>query len=208
MKWKREQRLRDDPQALILAIGCLIVGFLVAALIFGKPWHLPPNWGDIPTWLAVTVASAAGWIALVQLRIRQQQIKEQGELLRRDAEDRRREQAANVFIGVPYDPARQVHPYAQNSSKYPIFDVKLWLGNASGVRSFDEVGILMPDKLMSSSMPMSEKEAIEGTVLTFRDANGVRWARMPQGAVEEQGSGVTAQESAAAAIALASRTLG
>ena len=21
-------------------------------LIFGSPWHLPPAWGDIPTWIA------------------------------------------------------------------------------------------------------------------------------------------------------------
>lgn len=25
------------------------VGFLLGLLIFGKPWHLPPAWGDIPT---------------------------------------------------------------------------------------------------------------------------------------------------------------
>lgn len=53
------------------AFGCALAGFLLALLIFGDPWHLPPNWGNIPRWLAVLVASVGGWIALSQLRQQQ-----------------------------------------------------------------------------------------------------------------------------------------
>jgi hypothetical protein len=27
-------------------------GFAIGLLISGKPWHLPPAWGDIPTWIS------------------------------------------------------------------------------------------------------------------------------------------------------------
>jgi hypothetical protein len=38
--------------------GCIVAGFLLGMLIFGSPWHLPPAWGDIPTW--ITAIATAG----------------------------------------------------------------------------------------------------------------------------------------------------
>jgi hypothetical protein len=38
-------------KVLTLSGACLFAGFLVGMLIFGSPWHLPPAWGDIPTWI-------------------------------------------------------------------------------------------------------------------------------------------------------------
>jgi hypothetical protein len=32
-------------------------------LIFGKPWHLPPAWGDIPTWFLAVGAGITAWLA-------------------------------------------------------------------------------------------------------------------------------------------------
>ena len=52
----------------------LFVGFLLGLLIFGWPWHLPPAWGDIPTWLLVVLGAVAGWAALGQLRALQKQL--------------------------------------------------------------------------------------------------------------------------------------
>ena len=46
---------------LILCGGCLLAGFLLGMLIFGSPWHLPPAWGDIPTW--VTAVATVGLLA-------------------------------------------------------------------------------------------------------------------------------------------------
>jgi hypothetical protein len=60
-----------DRRTIVFGIGCALAGFLIALLLFEKPWHLPPNWGDIPTWLAVLIASVGGWIALSQLRQQQ-----------------------------------------------------------------------------------------------------------------------------------------
>jgi hypothetical protein len=66
-------------QAIALALGCLIVDFILGAFIFWKLWQLPPAWGDVPTWLAVTVGAVGGWIALSQLRILQRQIADEAE---------------------------------------------------------------------------------------------------------------------------------
>jgi hypothetical protein len=72
-------------RVVALAAGCGLAGFLIALLIFGSPWHLPPDWGDIPTWIAVAVASIGGGIALSQLR--QQQMVIQGEIARNQKRD-------------------------------------------------------------------------------------------------------------------------
>jgi hypothetical protein len=76
MRFKRVKNVR----VIGLAISCALGGFLLAALIFGKPWHLPPDWGDIPTWLAVVVATFGGGVALSQLR--QQTSVLEGEAMR------------------------------------------------------------------------------------------------------------------------------
>ena|ERR1700722_10711465 len=49
----------------------------MAMLIFGKPWHLPPDWGDIPSWFLVVLAAAGGWFTLSQLVVQQQALKDQ-----------------------------------------------------------------------------------------------------------------------------------
>jgi hypothetical protein len=115
----RDVALLKDRRVIASAAIGLIAGFLIAALIFGKPWHLPPNWGDIPTWLAVVVATAGGWIALLQLRAQQG-------VLWQDAQDRRRAQAARVFIGAPRDPGHRVKPYVKNASDFPIYEARFW----------------------------------------------------------------------------------
>lgn len=69
----------QDMRIVLLAIGCVFAGFLIATLIFGTPWHLPPAWGDIPTWLAFIAASVAGSAALIQLSQQQRQITEEAE---------------------------------------------------------------------------------------------------------------------------------
>ncbi len=59
--------------------AALVAGFLVGLLVFGKPWHLPPDWGDIPTWLLVAGAAVAGWAGLDQLRILRGQIADEAD---------------------------------------------------------------------------------------------------------------------------------
>lgn len=114
VKLGRDLSWLKDWRVIVFGIGCALAGFLVALLIFGEPWHLPPNWGDIPTWLAVLVASVGGGIALSQLRAQQRQINAEAErsgqrdtLLTRQLEEaeqrsraNRRGQAEKVYVRV------------------------------------------------------------------------------------------------------------
>jgi hypothetical protein len=114
VKRGRDLSWLKDRRVIVFGIGCALAGFLVALLVFGKPWHLPPDWGDIPTWLAVLVASVGGWIALSQLRAQQRQISaeaersgQRDELLTRQLEEaeqrsraNRRRQAERVYLRV------------------------------------------------------------------------------------------------------------
>jgi len=69
--WLRDWRI------ILLAICCAVAGFMAAAVLFGAPWHLPPAWGDIPTWLAFIAAAVAGSVALTQLSHQQRQLREE-----------------------------------------------------------------------------------------------------------------------------------
>ena len=97
-------------------------------LIFGSPWHLPPAWGDIPTWITgiATIGLLIGAIITARYAIKafgkqSDQLEEQrkinaeqttvlalqaeelGESLeerKREAEQRRSAQAARVFISL------------------------------------------------------------------------------------------------------------
>ena len=40
-----------DWHVLLISSETLFAGFLLGMLVFGSPWHLPPAWGDIPTWI-------------------------------------------------------------------------------------------------------------------------------------------------------------
>jgi len=62
-------------------------------LIFGSPWHLPPAWGDIPTWITAiaTFGLLVGAIvtaiyAIRAFRAQSQEVSDQAEMLRVQSE--------------------------------------------------------------------------------------------------------------------------
>lgn len=59
----------------------LLTGFLIGLLAFGQPWHLQPDWGDLPTWLLFGVGLVGGVIGLLQFRTF---VREQGAEARRN----------------------------------------------------------------------------------------------------------------------------
>ena len=188
----RHVSLIKDRRVIASAAVGLVAGFLIAALIFGKPWHLAPNWGDIPTWLAVAVATAGGWVALYQLRSQQDQLRSQQEVLKRDGRDRRRAQAARIFIGVPSERDRgdSVIPNVKNASDFPIYEAEFWYldpyGQLPSGSKATYRGTILPGHEAAGTRPFRSDEGLRRTVLTFRDANNVYWIRMPGGVLEEQ----------------------
>jgi hypothetical protein len=139
LAWLKEWRVR------VLAFGCAAAGFAIGLLVSGKPWNLPPAWGDIPTWLLVAVGVIGGWAALRQLRILQEQVKGEAErnvkrdqlldrqlaeAAAREAAEQRRQaedielilKTRSAFAGDPRNPARPayVEAYVINNSRRPI----------------------------------------------------------------------------------------
>lgn len=128
---------------------------------------------------AAVLASLAFW----------KQSQEVGLLLeqnKRDIDERRRSQAARVFLAAPVDPVQMVSPYAQNASDFPVYNAQIWYLTPSGVSDPEDLGMIMPGTAGIATTPFSSRDALTDTVLTFRDAEGLLWIRMPDGILLEQ----------------------
>jgi hypothetical protein len=130
---------REKPKALLctgriwglIAISA-VGGFLIGMVFFKEPWDLPPAWGDVPTWLLVGLAAAAGWIGFVQLAILRQQItdeidrnKKRDELLDKqldEAERRAKSERRQLVEGVEVKFTGKTGDVV-NNSKRPINDI-------------------------------------------------------------------------------------
>jgi hypothetical protein len=150
LSWLKDRRVRGT------AIGCLITGFLLGMVIFGAPWHLPPDWGDIPTWLLAVVGAVAGWAALRQLQVLQRQVKEEAdrnvkrdeliqsqlnEVRSRERIDRRRQAEKVELRAYPLLGNPRVFVDVKNSSARPIADITCCI-----MSSADGKVIAVPDE--------------------------------------------------------------
>lgn len=211
MSSKRAITSLKDWRVITLAAACGAVGFVVAMLIFGMPWHLPPAWGDIPSWIAAiaTIGLLIGAIITAKYAIKafgeqSREVRLLVEESNRQATDRRKAQAAQVFTGSPQPEGLGTGtvPYVRNTSDLPIYDAQIWYPQYQGLSGPDDLGVILPGEEISASgnMIASDREtALSSIILTFRDAAGFRWIRMPDGAINEQ-SHSTAHESVLAAL--------
>jgi hypothetical protein len=174
-------------------------------LLFGKPWHLPPDWGDIPTWLAVLVASVGGWIALSQLRAQQRQISaeaersgQRDELLSRQLEEaeqrsraNRRRQAERVYLRVLTAVAGGAGICEiTNASDRPIRRVKCRLLEPGyeaypdawwiGIATADAVPAPNPADILAYTQPEAELVDLDGGIYRYLLAGQVIRAGFPE----------------------------
>jgi hypothetical protein len=136
LAWLRSARV------LAAATVGIVLGFVLGLVIFGEPWHLQPDWGDIPTWILAGLALAAGVAGYLQLDILRRQFaadklrerkrdklldRQLAEAERRNAFDRRR-QAEEVVVEVERRRRRgDLLVIVSNKSRRPIFDVSCQL---------------------------------------------------------------------------------
>src|SRR5690349_6181576 len=123
---------------------------------------------------------------------------------KREAAERYRAQAAQVFIGATGSANRGFWPVVVNGSGFPAYDVQVWYFSPEYSQlsdPYDLVTVLPGDRATVERLgpTSSAQAAIQTRVLTFRDAAGVRWVRMPKGTLSEQTHG-TVQESVLAAL--------
>ena len=137
------------------------------------------------------------------LELQASDLRESLEERKREAAERYRAQAAQVFIGAEMvDPHRGFWPVVVNGSEFPAYDVQVWGFSAEySVLSdpHDLATVLPGDRATVERGGGSAQEAIQRVVLTFRDAAGVCWVRMPDGTLSEQ-TRDTAQKSVLAAL--------
>jgi hypothetical protein len=124
--------------------------------------------------------------ALLGYRKQSQEVALLLEQNEREAFERRRVQAARVSIGPPPDPDRPVSPYAYNDSDLPIYDVQFWYSYPGRIAGPDNVRSIKPGEAAGVNLRQGNEDALAKAILTFRDAAGVRWMRMPDGVLKEQ----------------------
>lgn len=166
MKRNREgSLLRDRHVQGLVGIGA-IAGFLIGLLVFGDPWHLPPAWGDIPTWLLAVLAAVAGWVGFAQLGGLRRQIAEDAlrnikrdklmdkqleEAQRREESDRRR-LVEDVDILFNKEEAGDVY----NKSRRPLTDITCKLMSKVGRH------VLIPPDGCGAVIRLSDGKVIMG----------------------------------------------
>jgi cbb3-type cytochrome oxidase subunit 3 len=112
------------------------------------------------------------------LELQRQQLAEQ-------QEDRRRAQALRVFVGAPQGLTNDMRMFARNASEFPVYDAQIRYLQDGGLSSAEKLGNIMPGS-QKDVRKQGRGDAVAKAVLTFRDAAGVRWIRMPDGTVSEQ----------------------
>jgi hypothetical protein len=203
-----------DFRVISLGLVCAIAGALIAAFVIGKPWHLPPDWGDIPTWLATIAATAAGVVAYRVYRIeaRRDQVSDQ---------ERRSMQAGKVaaWYGSREQKVTQRMPnsvqtyilpepvwgaFLRNASDLPVSDVVVRFHLPSSPAS-DATGngnmhtivkMVLPPNDAPIHLPIDEaalrifsddvrEDAFHRVEIDFTDAQGFRWHRNIKGQLKE-----------------------
>jgi hypothetical protein len=104
----------------------------------------------------------------------------------RDKTEHRKAQAARVYVGIDRDPSRTMRPYVKNGSDFPIFDVQSWDSRPGNPTRLEDLGVILPSEAPFAGPPRNRNDALSRTVVTFRDANNVRWVRLPNGDLKPQ----------------------
>jgi hypothetical protein len=175
--WFKDWRVRG------LAAGCLVTGFVVGMVIFGQPWHLPPAWGDIPTWFLAIGAGITAWYAVQayskqsrEVEAIEQQVRDGQEERKREAERNikrdklmdaqlaeagaraaleRRRQAEDIELDFMYSTGRVV-----NNSRRPITDITCKvMSNVDrhSLRTANKSGIILPIQVVGGYVFSDEK---------------------------------------------------
>jgi hypothetical protein len=136
------------------------------------------------------------------LKLQAEELRESLDERKREAERRRRAQAAMVFLaqtlssvqkglGDPGPASISATAVVVNSSDQPVYDAELlWRrGSANwGQPNPEPLGAILPggQPHRSREFPPDTNMNVSGAILRFTDAAGVRWIRRPDGYLGEQ----------------------
>ncbi len=140
----------------------------------------------IATAILAVFAIVTAMFAFLAYRKQSQEVVTLVQQNEREADERRRSQAALVFIGVTPNEAPPVRPYAQNASGLPVYDAQLWyFVSGLDLAGPDNLGLIMPGQTVAGSRDFTPGDALTKTWLTFQDAAGALWIREPTGVLKD-----------------------
>lgn len=101
---EHKKPLRKDWRVRGLIAVSVLVGFLIGLLVFGKPWGLPPAWGDIPTWISAiaTIGLLTGAIITARYAIKafgeqSKEVRHQASMLKIQSDQLEEQRKINVL---------------------------------------------------------------------------------------------------------------
>lgn len=159
---------------------------------------MKPNWGDVPTWLAVIAAVVAGIIAFCVYRIESERDRHARGEVRRGQADR-----VAGWYGILDGSSERAGLCLRNGSDLPVYALRMWLEyvliRSDGTRqlnrsdAIDEIDVIPPNSTQFTDAPeaavrdilrdMGDAQCL--VTLEFRDAAGVRWRRDRDGVLTE-----------------------
>jgi hypothetical protein len=140
----------------------------------------------VATVALAVLALAAAIVAGIALYKQSRALAILAEQNNRDIVERHQAQAARVFTVVEDRSPGYAHPYARNGSDFPVYDAQLWQAGPNGLADADDALMIPPGGRIMCVRDIRYPDALANTVLTFRDAAGARWIRMPDGTLKEQ----------------------
>jgi hypothetical protein len=139
----------------------------------------------VATLALAVLALAAAIVAGIALSKQSRQLAILAKQDDRDIAERHKAQAARVYTVVQDKRPQYSHPYAQNGSDFPVYDAQFWRARPDGLTAPENLGMIPPGGRVVLNAQIRYADAL-GTILTFRDAAGASWIRMPDGTLEEQ----------------------
>ena len=85
------------------------------------------------------------------------------------------------------DAGHLVRPYVKNTSDLPVYDARIGYTDLDDTADREYLRMIMPVGTQSAAREFSsDLDALDCTSVTFRDAAGVWWTRMPPGEPKDE----------------------
>ena len=92
-----------------------------------------------------------------------------------------------MFLAADPDAGHLVRPYVKNASDLPVYDTRISYTDLDDTADREYLGMIMASGTRSAAREFSsDLDALDCTSVTFRDAAGVWWTRMPRGELKDE----------------------
>jgi hypothetical protein len=147
--------------------------------------------GDLATWVGAIATVGLFFGAVITALYAIKTFRAQDQQLKQDMEQRRRAQAASVYIEQVQEMNKDSSLYGtitkstvHNTSRLPIYDLRVtWYKGTTQLEEYNQLKSLMPDT--SHKFERGERTKELRAVVNFRDAAGIRWQRASDGTLQE-----------------------